>query len=362
VQVYGASNIELGWNTPTLSRSWITGFEQVGGNFLLNFGDAAGCPSEVYPHWSCGTSSYREWTLEDVWYVSYGAPSALPLPLIFRTDGLNAKQWAYLSQYSTDQHGYRMNFAGVLTQKQACEQRAWSCRDKGIDNTPYAAYWQLTSALNKFTGTAQDMRWKTDIRWTVVAEIPPSGSSLQPSQVRDNVHPVQDEIAKLQLTLQNSNLSAVLRNSLEEKLKIYNTIALRITESIQNPAPKDSEFSMMVKTSSDPEFRTGIFTNGVILGLPEMVIINNTWQTETENGFIQVAAGAAPDNPREGALYLMVTSLNKTAMNPALLLAPAGSGSLTIMEENKAGLLIQSENGSTFALDLEKPSLNPLGN
>ncbi|MFU8827496.1 MAG: hypothetical protein ACNA70_08395, partial [Brevefilum sp.] len=116
VQIYGANDIEVGWNSPAWSRAWVTGFDQVSGNFMLHFGDAAGCPYEDNPHWSCGSYPYNEWTVEDVWFVSYGSPSALPLPLIYLTNGVHAKQWAYLSQYSLSEHGYRMNFTGVFTQ------------------------------------------------------------------------------------------------------------------------------------------------------------------------------------------------------------------------------------------------------
>jgi hypothetical protein len=133
VQVYGANDIELGWISPAWTRAWLSGFEQVSGNLMLHFGDAAGCPYEDKPHWSCGTSTYPEWTQEDVWYLSYGAPSALPLPLIYLTNGVHAKQWAYLSRYSVLQHGYRMDFTGVFTQWAYCQQFSWC---GSTDNTP----------------------------------------------------------------------------------------------------------------------------------------------------------------------------------------------------------------------------------
>ena len=44
VQFYGASNMEVSWNTPQWTRAWIAGFEQNDNVLLLNFGDAAGCP------------------------------------------------------------------------------------------------------------------------------------------------------------------------------------------------------------------------------------------------------------------------------------------------------------------------------
>jgi hypothetical protein len=219
-----------------MTRTWITGFEQSGGNFLLHFGDASGCPYEDNPQWVCNNG----WELEDLWYVSWGADSALPLPLIYLNDGVHAKQWAYLSQYSVAEHGYRMDFTGVFTQYQYCEQwgsATWSNCDR-TDNTPEEAYLQLTTELNKYPATAQDLRWKTDIRWVFESEVSELVTPMEDFWKAS--HPIYRQIDQLKAGLETPHLSLDLQSSLRSKLNISEAIAMMIEISQQNPAQKNT--------------------------------------------------------------------------------------------------------------------------
>lgn len=235
VQAYGASDIELGWNTPEWTRAWLGGFEQNGENLLLHFGDASGCPYEDKPWYTCGTSAFPEWTLEDVWFVSWGSPSALPLPLIYLTSGVHAKQWAYLSQYSVNQHGYRMDFTGVFTQSQYCDQFSWC---DGTDNTPFEAYMQMENELAKYETTQQSLHWKTDIRWILPSEVSLAAIPSKLLAAENLQHPIYTEIDKLKASLELENLSPLMANSLQTKLDIYETIAANIELSKLDPASK----------------------------------------------------------------------------------------------------------------------------
>ena len=237
VQAYGASNMEVGWNSPELTRAWLSGFEQNGENFMIHFGDASGCPYEDNPHWVCN----NYWTLEDLWYVSWGADSALPLPLIYLNDGVHAKQWAYLSQYSVKEHGYRMDFTGVFTQYQYCEQwrdAAWSNCDR-TDNTPEEAYLQLTTELNKYPETAQILHWKTDIQWVFESEVSQVDSVI--NQTSDTPHPIYQQIINIKTGLESPQLSRSLESSMRVKLQILNNLASMIEASMNNPAPKSTQ-------------------------------------------------------------------------------------------------------------------------
>ena len=236
VQFYGASNIELGWNTPSWTRAWIAGFEQNVDVFLLNFGEASGCPYEEKPWYSCGTDQYPEWEMEDVWFVSWGAPSALPLPLIYLTNGVHAKQWAYLSRYSAENHGYRMDFTGVFTQWQYCQQFTW-CND--TDNSPDEAYQQMIAELNKDPCTIQTLRWKTDIRWVRESEVSGADATASEIAIHATDHIIQQEITKIESALQETGLSDALKSSLETKINIYQNMANWIQTSKQSPAPKN---------------------------------------------------------------------------------------------------------------------------
>ncbi|MDY6846924.1 MAG: hypothetical protein SVP52_07290, partial [Chloroflexota bacterium] len=193
------------------------------------------CPYEDEPNWVCNNN----WELEDVWYVSWGAPSALPLPLIYLVDGVHAKQWAFISQYSLEHHGFRMNFTGVFTQSYFCVQFNWpSCAR--TNNTPEDAYAQLTAELNKIPGTAQHIRWKTDIRWIHEHEI----SELDSTSVQrwNTPHPIYAQIDNFRKGIESPNLSSVLQSSLQSKLNISESIAAMIESSRKNPASKNSLF------------------------------------------------------------------------------------------------------------------------
>jgi hypothetical protein len=233
VQAYGASDIELGWNNPTLTRAWVDGFESEGENFYLYFGDAAGCPYEDKPWYTCGSA---EWDIEDVWYFSWGAPSALPLPLIYLTSGVHAKQWAYLSQYSVAEHGYPMHFTGVFTQSGACSQFPGAC--SGTENTPDQAYEQLLYELNKNPETAQTLRWKTDIRWILASEINSRGFVYDNFSESTKRNALLKEISTLEVALQSQSLKPEARTLIEEKLARYQKIADKIETSRLNPASK----------------------------------------------------------------------------------------------------------------------------
>lgn len=155
VSFAGASDIELGWNGPAASKRWVRGYDSAARWPFYNFGDAAGCP----PRGRC----LGGWTQEDVWYVSWGARSAWPLPQIYTPSGSMALQWYRLSLYSYQRHGMRMTIAGALSQRAACRQSDDRCA--GIDNSPGRAWSQLHRLLNQDSRTAQELPWVTDLHW-----------------------------------------------------------------------------------------------------------------------------------------------------------------------------------------------------
>lgn len=170
VSVAGAIDIEwdaqlTGWNTPYITYGWVNGFNDWDNNQAIyyNFGACVGCPTSPNPGWVY--SSANPWTQYDVYRVSYGVQPAWPLPEIYATSGVNAQQWQAISRYGALYLGWPMEFAGVMTQYQACQQRG-GC--SGINNTPEAGWTQLRNALNADPLTYQPiLRWITDIRWQI---------------------------------------------------------------------------------------------------------------------------------------------------------------------------------------------------
>jgi hypothetical protein len=155
IDITGANDIEPGWSGPKAARAWVRGYDSVNHWPYYDFGGAGGCP----PFGDCLGS----WTLEDVWYVSWGAAPAIPLPEIYTKSGISARQWYNLSVYSAVRHDSPMTIAGVMSQHRACGQTPDPCI--GVNNTPPRAWRQLTRLLNRDRRTAQSIRWVTDISW-----------------------------------------------------------------------------------------------------------------------------------------------------------------------------------------------------
>ena len=154
ITVLAADDIELNWNSPAASKRWIRGYQSVASWPYLDYGDAGSCP----PFGRCAGG----WSVDDVWWVTWGASRAMPLPEIYTNSGSQAQQWYRLSLYSYLRHGRRMIIAGVLSQRRACNQ---SLNDPctGMNNSPSAAWKQLAGLLNRDRRTAQAIRWATDI-------------------------------------------------------------------------------------------------------------------------------------------------------------------------------------------------------
>lgn len=161
VKAEGASDMELAWNGPTTTRSWVDGYDSANNRALYDFGNAAGCPTTG----SGGTNGLCQngWTQDDVWYKSWGASPSYPLPEIYLTNGDNAWQWQKVSLYGAVSKGGRLGFLGSMAQQGACQQKG-TC-DPSEMNSPDAAWSQLWDALNSDTRTAQDLSWSTDIRY-----------------------------------------------------------------------------------------------------------------------------------------------------------------------------------------------------
>ncbi|HEX7588749.1 MAG TPA: hypothetical protein VF478_10575 [Anaerolineae bacterium] len=157
----GANDMEPGWNSPIDTRAWIGGyFSTTPIVALYNFGSCDSCAYFACP--SC--TPPNGWTFDDIWFVSWGASGAYPLPEIYLTSGANADQWYRMGVYAYVNHGSSMNFSGAFTQWQACQDVGpGACPYTGI--TPATGWTQLYDALNADARTAQPLNWSTDISW-----------------------------------------------------------------------------------------------------------------------------------------------------------------------------------------------------
>mgnify|MGYP001558791066 CR=1 FL=1 len=160
--VVGASDIEVSFNTPANSRAWADGYASSAPVGYYNYGDAQGCPTTGTGPCSNG------WTQEDIWYLSWGGPAnPLPVPQIYRTDGIQARQWVSLAAYGYTAHGTERFIPAALTQWQACRDPGRKCA-ASIRNTPIRAWQQLMDRLHDIVSdptTVQNILYSSDITW-----------------------------------------------------------------------------------------------------------------------------------------------------------------------------------------------------
>jgi hypothetical protein len=161
----GAVNAKLQWNTPTNTRAWVDGYtSSTNYIYLYNVGNCPGCN---YPTGAPGAP----WTWEHVWYISWGARSNLPLPMIYAKSGTHATQWHSMSVYTYEQKGaVPMRFVGAFTQYDACHDpnnipEGPNCIRDGLDNTPTEGWTELYNAQNADERTVQNLNWSTDVTW-----------------------------------------------------------------------------------------------------------------------------------------------------------------------------------------------------
>ncbi len=159
ITVAGAIDAEPSWSPPGWAREWVDAFAATSPRALYTAGSADGCPQQGAAPGACSNG----WTVADVHYVATGAArTVLAVPQIYRTDGVQARQWAWISSWGVRNGVGPLRVAAALSQQQACAQRG--CR--ATDNSPTAARAQLVEALAmdpatrvSSSVTATDMVW-----------------------------------------------------------------------------------------------------------------------------------------------------------------------------------------------------------
>ncbi len=169
VSVAGASDIELAWNSATITHAWANGFDAYdqGKYIYYNFGTCEGC--DIYINLTTPPNPNKDltgdWTHAKVHYSAWGVAPAWPIPEIYLNNSWNANQWANISKVGVSMGLKPMYFFSPLSQYQACLGSSDpSC--PATDNTPQEAWLQLHKAINTRPETAQNyIPYMTDIDW-----------------------------------------------------------------------------------------------------------------------------------------------------------------------------------------------------
>jgi hypothetical protein len=162
VEVDAGSDMEPDYADPTSTRAWVNGYDSVNSYSLYDYGSADSC---YHSSTSTGKINYtcnNGWDYEDLYYVSWGAPPAMPMPQIYDNNGAMAQQWQNINKYAVVTHNKYMDFSASLTQYGACQQ---SGCNSTLDNTPSQGWTQLYNALNSDPITAESTIASTDIKW-----------------------------------------------------------------------------------------------------------------------------------------------------------------------------------------------------
>jgi hypothetical protein len=351
VDAVGANDIELAWNSYANTREWLDGYDAVNGYVLYNFGALPGCPYFSRPGSQCGSYPYI-WSKEQVWYVIYGAGPVYSLPEIYARNGVNAEQWYLMSVYAYTTHGAPVGFVGSLTTYTACLQvGGCGTGNSAINNSPFEGWTQLYTLLNGDPRTAQGLRWASDMVWTNRSGLVDSYSL--PSDQTEGALPDEKELylqQALQQSLQNPNLSADARRSLQEKLDL----AVRTVEPV-TPASKDRPNQLQqAGEANSPLLDTSetIVEGSEGLVRPSEAAIANVWSGVLNDRYVQVLAGSFPENPEQGLVIVISLANGSAFAERQVLYGPSYTGQLRIVERIGDDLILKAVNGQTLRFDL----------
>ncbi len=130
IGVYGAGDLETGWQTFALTSSLVNGFNNISSLAYFDFGDDA--------------PGY--WTNYQTWYIAYGAHDNLPLPEIYYNADATY-DWQVLNVWSCTYMGGPMYIRGAMS--------------TSIGNSSAQAWTAMYQATASNACTARTLPWMT---------------------------------------------------------------------------------------------------------------------------------------------------------------------------------------------------------
>ena len=351
VLAVGADDIELSWNTSTISTAWVNGYNSTHKYDWYDFGTLDGCATRSWPNYAnCGNG----WTRDQVWYAVYGTAPAWPLPEIYLENGVNAQQWALLSLYSKVYKGYTFEFVGVITQMQACTQAPGQCT--GVNNSPAAGWTQLYNELNSDAQTADIPPLSTDIKWwdgVITAPTPADKTVIDTTPALSAPSFYQALADNLQTNLAAPDLKTEVRQLLQSKLDNVQRVIADQAAGAARPASKDAKALPYGPKVINPDFLTGIFDGAGGTFHAWEGEFSNHWQGNVGGKFVFVSAGSQSDDPTQGIVMVMTVSGNRLQVHKELIKAPTGSGALQVTQAAWPLISLSSSTGQTLIFNAQ---------
>lgn len=173
VEVAGANNVELLFNTSEGTIPWAEGYQALARYRYYSVGDCSGCPYVLPGEDRSGRIPDNGWTYQSIWQISRGFAGARPLPQIYEERGVQAAQWQAIAEQAEQDGLAALDFVGAFTQQQACDDRGSVQRppQAGSEfcpstyNSPAQGWQQLWRELNSSFRTAQSLPYSSDVRW-----------------------------------------------------------------------------------------------------------------------------------------------------------------------------------------------------
>ncbi len=128
VGIYGAGDLETGWNNFALTSSIVNGYNNTSSRIFFDFGDDA--------------PGY--WTNYQTWYIAYGARDNMPVPEIYYNADATY-DWQALNLWACSHEGGPIYFRGVMS--------------TFIGNTPAQAWTAMYQAEASNSCTARALPW-----------------------------------------------------------------------------------------------------------------------------------------------------------------------------------------------------------
>src|ERR671918_237507 len=161
VQDFAAWDAEPSWSAPGKANAWMHGYDfayPARRALYANF-SADGCPTASATNGWCNNG----WRQANVWHLGWQHDPSLPIPQIYATSGVNARQWQLIDEWATHNRNDGIYFFGAGSQRGACRQ-VGGCA--GTDNTPHRAHdfllWYLNSHIHTWQRSVDTM---TDMHW-----------------------------------------------------------------------------------------------------------------------------------------------------------------------------------------------------
>ena len=188
-RVHGGSDIEAAYGDPDQTSAWAAAMSANGEGYWVYFGNCEGCPEgaaattfSASTPTGAGPLGSPAWTVDDVYFVSWGVGHVRIQPQIYALDGVDAAKWESMAEHALEvievSGGRPMKFRGTLTTHFACapepegQGRCTSEEIEDTNNTPEQGWLQLWRVLNRTSEVlgrdapdlSQGLRYSTERR------------------------------------------------------------------------------------------------------------------------------------------------------------------------------------------------------